>query len=294
MEPMELRARSMPNNMVRCIISRISIRIRNSILVTVAGMLFFSISSAQDLALELFREGQWSGCLRECQRIEIEQGENTPPRVQLLGISCSGRMKQLDDETVIRQLELLAAQTNDLETAAIASFETGRLFWSQGNGQKALDCFAVAFQSTTNQTLFLQAACSAFLLMDEDRSLQAGRPDLVQQINTSRDLWSGELFGLCRLKKNYSLFQFNPADWLVRFYRSQISPAIGQRCTLDPSCSEYFYQAVSRHGLLSVPLIADRFIREPGVNNEKKEPVFINGMLRYRDPLDNHDFWLRK
>jgi len=41
-------------------------------------------------------------------------------------------------------------------------------------------------------------------------------------------------------------------------------------------------------------MIGDRFFREPEVNNEKKDPVVMpNGQIRYRDPLKNHDFWMK-
>ncbi|MBN1558006.1 MAG: membrane protein insertion efficiency factor YidD [Lentisphaerae bacterium] len=79
---------------------------------------------------------------------------------------------------------------------------------------------------------------------------------------------------------------------VVGFYRSQISPAIGRRCSLHPSCSEYACRALDKHGLLALPLIADRAVREPGVVAAQADPVTINGRRLYRDPLDAHDAWL--
>ena len=83
-----------------------------------------------------------------------------------------------------------------------------------------------------------------------------------------------------------------PGVWIVGFYRSQIRPAIGARCSLHPSCSEYFLQAVKKHGLLGFPLIGDRLVREPGVANDPGRYHEFDGKLRASDPLDEHDRFL--
>lgn len=36
----------------------------------------------------------------------------------------------------------------------------------------------------------------------------------------------------------------------IRFYQRRISPLLGARCIYVPTCSEYAFQAISRHGLL--------------------------------------------
>jgi len=268
-------------------------RIRKSIPVFAAGVLFFCTVSAQDLPHSLFREGRWGACLRECRRVQLQQGTTSSPKIKLLELSCRARLNQGEQSDLIDEFKTLANQVDDLETTAIASLEAGRLLWTLGQSEAALDAFASAFQSTTNQTLFLLAGCSAFLVMDENPVLKNGRTELVQQINTSRTLWFGKLFKQSRLEKDTPRFSFSPGHLFVHFYRTQISPAIGQRCTLDPSCSEYFHRAANRHGTLkAIPMTADRFVREPTVNNEKNEPVLINGMLRYRDSLCDHDFWM--
>ena len=84
-----------------------------------------------------------------------------------------------------------------------------------------------------------------------------------------------------------------PAKALITFYRTQVSPAIGERCGLEPSCSEYFVQAVRKHGPLGIPMMADRFFREPTVFAAAEHPVIMpNGRIRYADPLSDHDFWM--
>ena len=84
-----------------------------------------------------------------------------------------------------------------------------------------------------------------------------------------------------------------PARLFISFYRTQISPAIGSRCDLEPSCSEYFVQSVKKHGILGVPIMADRFFREPSVFAAAEKPVVMpNGRIRYADPVCDHDFWM--
>ena len=36
---------------------------------------------------------------------------------------------------------------------------------------------------------------------------------------------------------------------LLRFYKRLISPILPRSCRFSPSCSEYCYEALSRHGL---------------------------------------------
>lgn len=79
----------------------------------------------------------------------------------------------------------------------------------------------------------------------------------------------------------------------IGFYRAQISPALGARCSLFPSCSEYCLQAVRRHGFLGLALYGDRAVREPDVVKNADTPIVINGRIFYADPLSDHDFWLR-
>ena len=37
---------------------------------------------------------------------------------------------------------------------------------------------------------------------------------------------------------------------IIKFYRNFISPLLGNRCRFLPSCSEYFIEALSSHGLI--------------------------------------------
>ena len=130
--------------------------------------------------------------------------------------------------------------------------------------------------------------------MKEHPELKSGRDALISQIDTSRDQWNRILFSQCA-KPVADDTSANTPGWFVGVYRSQISPAIGARCVLQPSCSEYFVQAKAKHGLLAIPMIGDRFFREPEVSNRKLEPMIMeDGHIRYRDPVEYHDFWMMK
>lgn len=86
-----------------------------------------------------------------------------------------------------------------------------------------------------------------------------------------------------------------PVRAVISFYRSQISPCIGQRCLLIPSCSEYMLQACRKHGMLGIAIGIDRFYREPAVTGDNSKLVELpNRVLKYCDPVSDHDFWLNR
>ena len=90
----------------------------------------------------------------------------------------------------------------------------------------------------------------------------------------------------------------SPWAWLargaVRFYQTQIGPAIGQRCSMHPSCSTYCAQALGRYGLAGIPMTADRLIRETDHVNHRIRPVRVNGVEKYYDPVEDHSLWFRR
>ncbi|MCF7816977.1 MAG: membrane protein insertion efficiency factor YidD [Kiritimatiellales bacterium] len=259
------------------------------------GMFFFSAYSFADrlgLAEDLFKNGEWSLCQRECRRAQLEQTEPAI-RFRLLDAMSSVRngMTPADTAPAFRSILQNCA---DRQVAAIASYELGRLQWQLDQPKDAFDSFATAFLSTTNKALFLHASCSLHLLMKEKPELKSGCEALISQINTSRDQWNAALFSQCG-KPDSKQSAAEAPGWFIGFYRNQISPAIGARCSLQPSCSEYFVQARAKHGPLAVPMIADRLCREPEVNNLKLNPVVMSdGQIRYRDSVENHDFWMKK
>lgn len=84
------------------------------------------------------------------------------------------------------------------------------------------------------------------------------------------------------------------AAGVVGFYRLFVGPAIGERCVLEPSCSRYFLEASRRHGLLGVPMTADRFVREPVVSASDRHVIMPDGTWRHPDPVADHDYWFAK
>lgn len=87
-------------------------------------------------------------------------------------------------------------------------------------------------------------------------------------------------------------------SWLARgvvsFYRAFVGPALGARCILEPSCSRYFLEAGRKHGLLCLPMVADRFVREPMASSPDRPWVQTpSGQWRHPDPVSDHDWWFQ-
>jgi len=80
-----------------------------------------------------------------------------------------------------------------------------------------------------------------------------------------------------------------PVRFLVMFYRVTVRPALGDRCVMAPSCSEYAFQAATERGWLAIPMMADRLIREASVI-ASGETRFEdeNGKIQYADPVSAH------
>lgn len=257
-------------------------------------MFFFSAGAAADqleLTLGLYEKGRWELCRRECRRALLTDPDNAP-HFQLLE-ALSDQHSGGEPVEILAKLDALIAADTDTKITAAASYEKGRLHWLLDQPEDALHAFEQTFYTTGSKELFLRSSCSMFQLMNDNKFLKEDREALISQINTSREEWYGRLFTETA-KPEPADSRTEQPNWLVRFYRSQISPAIGNRCTLQPSCSEYFQQAQQKHGWASIPMIADRFCREPEVNSLKKHPVVTpTGRIRYGDPLENHDFWMK-
>ena len=263
--------------------------------VLVTGIFFLSLidssSESAELAIDLFEDAEWRVCFRECQRILSVSPSD--PTARLLESVVSLRLNRRIDYS-ITSLKKLSYSDEPTAIRAMAAYECGRAEWKTGNHDAAFKLLQVTFHNTLETELFLRGACSLFLLMKDKPELRKDNIDLVTQINTSRALWYGKLFEECRLKEHEKRTRTlaRPGQWIVAFYRSQLSPAIGQRCSLMPSCSEYFLQACRKHGLLGFPMQGDRLVREPGVVMAGRNSVMVGGLIKYEDPVHDHDFWL--
>lgn len=268
-------------------------RFENSIPVLAAGMLFFFASasaataSALHLALELAAQGDTRAARTEALRAVHADPDDTG--ALLLAIELTFELNPLD--LAARQVAIHIADTSESsELRARAAYLAGQSFWRAKDLESAWSRFAAAFRSAESRELFLCSGCALFLLRREQNRLGLDDPPLLQQLESCRNLWTSALQAEVRPQSSKRT-RGGPAAWIVSFYRAQIGPAIGHRCSLDPSCSEYFLQASRRHGWMGIPLIGDRLVREPGVVQAAEEPVERRGMIRFRDPVEAHTYW---
>ncbi|WP_207679934.1 membrane protein insertion efficiency factor YidD [Desulfonema magnum] len=255
-------------------------------------VLFPALSPAGqlDLATDLFEERNWRACRTECSRVLLA----CPGHEKAVLLRAVSELRSGKDSTKSLRLLCESPDTSP-ETAVIAHYELGRALWKSGEPEKAFLHLKKAFENSRSGNLFLRAGCSLSLLLKQHSELAEDSSGLQMQLKSCSPLWSREIRAECAIspRGESGSWTGKPGQWLISFYRSQISPAIGQRCSLNPTCSEYARQALRKHGILGLGFIGDRLVREPDVVAEKKSPVRINGRWRYRDPLKEHDDWMK-
>jgi hypothetical protein len=84
---------------------------------------------------------------------------------------------------------------------------------------------------------------------------------------------------------------FNPLRTLVEVHRNYLSPIDGKECPMYPSCSQYSLLCFEKHGpLIGWVMTCDRLLHE--ADEMRKAPmIYVNGEVRFYDPLKNNDFW---
>jgi len=263
------------------------------------GIFFFALmldaaaGSALDLAVDLFGEGQWAAARTESLRARAEASGSEADRARLLADVSALRMGAGREEAKSGLLALWRSEATDLEIRCMAAYEWGRADGADG-GTNAPSALEFAYLQTRDTPLFWRAGCSLYFCLKADRKLRQEKPVVWQSLQSCRDAWPPEVWRECTPSKKGVSMAALPGQWVVAFYRAQIGPAIGSRCDLLPSCSEYFLQASRAHGLLGVPLMADRFVREPSVVSAREQPVTMpDGRIRYADPVSDHDFWMK-
>ncbi|MCX6998175.1 MAG: membrane protein insertion efficiency factor YidD [Kiritimatiellaeota bacterium] len=251
-----------------------------------------SAGAQLELAAGLCAEGQWRAGRREAQRVLTADPQQ--PLARLLTATAGLRLGQ-QDPALLAALQQLADGAAPVEISARAAYELGRVRWRQGDATNACVLLQRAFRTTQATDLFLRSGCALRLLADDFPELGERDPALLQALQTCAPLWTPEIRRECRpvAAPAKTRITATPAAWIVALYRRQIRPALGSRCALTPSCSEYFLEAGRQHGLLAFPLAADRLIREPSVVQAQEHPVQTGAQTRYADPLAEHDGWLK-
>jgi putative component of membrane protein insertase Oxa1/YidC/SpoIIIJ protein YidD len=85
--------------------------------------------------------------------------------------------------------------------------------------------------------------------------------------------------------------EFNPLRSLVRVHRTYLSPIDGKTCPMHPSCSKYSLLCFEKHGLfMGWVMTWDRLLHEADEMG-KAHVIYINGVERFHDPIENNDFW---
>ena len=164
----------------------------------------------------------------------------------------------------------------------------------------SFDGFAAAFSSSRDPHAFRVAGCALHLLFERDPALVEASGDLAERVAFCEGSWSDA--DRAEAARRLGDAATPPASrggiggWLARrvvgFYRLLIGSAIGDRCVLEPSCSRYFLAASRKHGLLGIPMTADRFVREPDASAPDRPWVRTpDGRWRHPDPVEAHDFW---
>jgi len=265
----------------------------------VLGIFFFiflvsaAAGSSLDLAVNLFEEGNWASARTESLRVLTGDPGPLAARASLLSAVSALRMGQ--DKAKADLGVLWHDSTIDLEVRSMAAYELGLAEWDNASSTNTLAALKFAYLNARQPPLFWRAGCSLYFFLKANRTLRQQEAVIWQSLQSCRDAWPLEVWRECRpRKKSGTSLASLPGKWVVQFYRAQISPAIGARCDLLPSCSEYFKQASRAHGLLGISIMADRFIREPSVVSAAEKQVLMpDGHIRYEDPLSDHDSWLR-
>jgi len=249
-------------------------------------------ASDSSLSEELFCEGNYPACARESLRV-LSQSPTNETAV-LLHTCAVLRTGSADINTGLSTLLQLARQARETEIRAQAANEAAWLLFSRGNISNAWKLAEQAFLTSTNSSISLSSGALLTRMTIHHPKQAAPSLSLALQMATCAPVLAGippPPFLPCASKDHGSLLS-RPGQWIVAFYRFAIRPAIGSRCSLSPSCSEYFLQASRKHKLLAFPMIADRLVREPSVVNAAQHTSQVNGKTLVLDPLDNHDFWM--
>lgn len=256
------------------------------------GILFFSfaiVAPAAPLAWELYREGNWSACSVEARRLLLANPSDETG--QFLLSATAARLHP--DTTTASNLLTIATTTASPEIRAHASLEAARLILRSTPADAWAPAYAAFLASTETDTFLASLAILEHVLQQAHEDTRPPA-EQVQQYRSCESLFRRVPDALrpSPPKTTNHRISYTPARLIVAFYRRCIRPAIGSRCSLSPSCSEYFLLSSRKHGLLGFPMTADRLVREPSVVSASRHPSAHSRHSDYRDPVEDHDFWM--
>ena len=160
---------------------------------------------------------------------------------------------------------------------------------------------AEAFRTARDPRVFRVAGAALDLLFRSDEDFRNANPSLAAQVEMCSGGWTEKDIAdarKCVEALAPATRRRGPGAWLaagvVGFYRLFVGPAIGNRCVLEPSCSRYYLEASRKHGILGVPMVTDRFVREPVESNSERLMHMPDGSWRHPDPVSDHDWWFSK
>lgn len=259
------------------------------------GILFFFVamtSAASPLAWDLYEEGNWTACAVEATR--ILRGDPASETARFLLHASAARATPTRE--ACSNLLALSRTATCPEIRSLAAAASARMLLHGPDPASAWEPAVQAFLSTRNPDAFLQGLAIMQYLARHNRTAIRMPADLEQQYLTCQPLLR-HLTDDPRPPRPESIARrigTAPGRLTVAFYRRCIRPALGERCTLSPSCSEYFLQATGKHGLMAIPMLADRLVREPSVVATARYPLAKERRIVYHDPVEHHDFWLDK
>lgn len=246
------------------------------------------------LARELLDAGDWAGGRREARRAALAGSDD--PEIRYIEAVCLLRLGT--EEAAARSA--LAGVIADFrargvsDRAAAAALELGASEEAAGRWRPALEAYATALACARTPDPALRAAAGIDRLRKRDPEWSRSAPELEPVLRSLRPAIPDEAKLAPVAAGREPDRGFRLSGFFVSLYRTQVRPAIGDRCEMNPSCSEYFRQAGLRHGWLAFPMIGDRFFREPSVVQAADAASARDRQSRVPDPLDDHDFWHRK
>lgn len=252
------------------------------------------LADAPSLARQLYAEQDWRGARREALRGSPDESDTEwDAAVAALAAARLFPQERRDRAKAIRDV---IEETECRNVAAWTALELARMDWERDDLESAARLIEDAFTRAEDHDLFLQ---SAYLLrvLALRYPHRVSIPDAIRtQVMTvySRVTPAIEQAANPPGRQRSSRLSARVASGAVRFYQTQISPALGQRCSMYPSCSVYCVQACQRYGLVGVAMTADRLIRETDHVNHRINPIVIDGVEKFHDPVHAHSFWFRR